>query len=342
MKKRWLFLSALSVIIIFLGVWESSKAFSESYKSWTNLGAKFFTPIYDDLLIEDNGEEVSRKINVEKMRNDEVKKNYLKNIMLEENKIEGVTAQVYQDKIPYLDDETIVKSISQSTKSKLYKLAEDNKEAIDSSIQKVEFQNKELYFEKFTLNNLPFITNKLFSDTPQILTNLKKTTFVFTYESEIYQVNPQTSVIEKLTKERLEGYTKEQYIEEFGGHFFWAINPAINAEGNQLIYFSNKSIDSAKISLENGLWLYSFKDGSEKRIISEKQFENGASLYSIVNWVDQDSFIYTLLNEDGKYQYFLYKVSSEASKLIVECDREAVVENGYLVYRKDNNIIVHI
>jgi hypothetical protein len=215
------------------------------------------------------------------------------------------------------------------------------------SEQRLQVQNhsivitgNELYFETFNLEGKKFIQQKALTSTPEVFYNKNGDRFVFVYNQELYAINPQNLQIEILTKQSAFGKNKSDFeILEKGNSLFWAATPRVSPDGSKVVYYSNKHVENGEVISSDGLWLYSFVDDSEELILHKEVIDQGYFLSSYIEWVDANSFIYTIV-APGSNKYFKYNIMTNQQEFIVENDKEAIVKDGYIVLRKNENIVV--
>jgi hypothetical protein len=227
--------------------------------------------------------------------------------------------------------------VSEKIKPKKNKGSEQQLQVQNHSIV---IADTELYFETFTIEGKKYIQQRALTSTPEVFYNKNGDRFVFVYNQDLYAINPHNLQIEILTKQSAFGKDKSDFeILEKGNSLFWAEAPRVSPDGSKVVYYSNKYVENGEVISSDGLWLYSFAEDNEELILHKEVIDQGYFLSSYIEWVDDNSFIYTIV-APGSYKYFKYNIATSQQEFIVENDKEAIVKDGYIVLRKNENIVV--
>jgi hypothetical protein len=234
--------------------------------------------------------------------------------------------------------ESIISTVARNIQSELVKYSKEQRTSVPSLVHEIKVDGKQMYFEVYEVNGKKWVKNKTYTDTPVVKSNKNGNKFVFVHDRNIYEIDTKMN-FKKITKDSYKRRNKQEFIE--ADAVFWAEAPQINANGNKLVYYSNKHIEDGKIKPQDSLWTYDFSSNEEKVIINNSDLKDGYFLSPYIMWLNDSKFLLeSISNDASNYIYYIVDIETGTKKLILESSSQAHIENGYLVIRENDHINV--
>ncbi|MDF2922678.1 MAG: hypothetical protein K0R57_1592 [Paenibacillaceae bacterium] len=279
----------------------------EGKEPW-NVLDKSYISLQNGLLIEDKTKEYTEKLQTDKTANEGTEKS------------RQIARELDIGKYEFLPASNSIKKIS-------------------SFDQSVSVDGNEFTFTRFEGTTQRAIQASPFSGSPWILASAKGNQFVFPHNQSIYSVAPDTLAVNKITSDTAFGIPVQQYFTEGRNQIFWAADPALSPGGEYMTYFSTKYVDNGKITPSDGIWLYSFKDRSEKLLFHNSDFEQGWAVKSQTMWIDDQTFVFAAYSPDNKHTYYKYHLDTMQKERILEHSASVELSKGYLFFRTSPEVI---
>lgn len=162
-----------------------------------------------------------------------------------------------------------------------------------------------------------------------------KAVIVDFYANQLFIFDTATNSVTPVLSDKAYGFGLEEYETLTGKYdkIYWFDVPDVNADGDRIVYWSNKYAENGAMCLTPGIWIADLKDGSEYRL------NLGELVPTVKNlkWIDDETIMFA--DEGGDY-YKLNIVSNELEALNFPEDTAVFVSNGYAVYKTDTAVFV--
>lgn len=365
MKKRNIFLAFLLVFCVASVNFVSASNKNEgiSNERWTKLEGNF--TVYNSILFKDASETY-------KTLYDNELQSYLKKAEKDEIELQKRYEESYQDFLsthlktnndetdsvsepePQFDETEVAKQLKherQVLKEKLladieglpekirkvmsndkFKLINGSLEQLPSETLPIKLGDKQFLYDKVVNQNITKITRKNLSS-PVAMHTSSGDRMVIAFKQDLYAVDPVSWEAKKITKTTYERVEKEQFLSSEKGKF-WLEAANLSPDGNSITFYSNRNGD--------GIWLYSFKSNSETQLIGIAEFPGAIVVNPYTHWLDDNRFLFTVMDENEKNRHFQYDINKQAYQLLHETKAGLLVEieNGFLVYRDGDEMVV--
>lgn len=198
---------------------------------------------------------------------------------------------------------------------------------------------EKLLFEQYETEQGIFIRSIEQYNSPPIYTNEQGTHFLFTFNKQLYKYEEEAEAIQ-LTPTSYYDYKVEDFINTIGSYVFWAEVPNLNPNGLYVLYYTNRHIIESAPALRDSLRLINLETKEEA---SYDIINSGASLSPYTYWIDNRYFIYQELHLDNRTRLHKFDIETKTITNSIEFNGYNIIENGYLVYRRDKTIeVIHL
>jgi hypothetical protein len=260
-------------------------------------------------------------------------------VRLEGNYLVDLTAfGVIHEDLHNIIDGRVAEQASRENIPKSFAYSGGKFRELAKTIHTAAVEGKELVFQMFDHNGKTFIQRKPYTSTPEVIAARRADRYVIPFSNEhLYAVEPDRLqgpfTVEKITSDVFGGFGFDDFL-QISRHVYWASSPSLNPGGSLLVYFSNKSVEEDEPALENGLWLYSFEDRTEQRVLRDRDLECECVLAPQTWWTSDEEFVFAMVGK-GWTKYAKYHTASGMARVIYETAELADMKNGWILSRKD-------